>query len=82
MPSADYQKIREIGSGSFGRAYLVQRNESAKGGDKKLLVMKEIDLSGRDAIQRAAAEVEVKVLSSLKHPYIVRYWESFMKQHQ
>lgn len=39
--------------------------------------MKEIDLSGRGQQQRANAEVEVKVLSSLRHPYIVRYWESF-----
>lgn len=44
--------------------------------------MKEIDLSGRDAQQRAAAELEVRVLSSLKHPYIVRYWESFTKDRQ
>jgi len=30
-----------------------------------------------DALQRQAAGVEVKVLSSLKHPYIVRYHENF-----
>lgn len=79
MPWSDYTKVREIGSGSFGRAILVQLNPASAraAGEKKLLVLKEIDLSGRDAQQRAAAEVEVKVLSSLKHPYIVRYWESF-----
>mmetsp|Transcript_91900 Transcript_91900/g.163610 ORF Transcript_91900/g.163610 Transcript_91900/m.163610 type:complete len:376 (+) Transcript_91900:62-1189(+) len=81
MPATDYQKVKEIGSGSFGRAYLVEHKQP-KGGEKKLLVLKEIDLSGRDQKERAAAEVEVKVLSSLKHPYIVRYWESFMKNHQ
>jgi len=80
MPASDYQKIREIGSGSFGRAYLVQPSvaPSRAPADRRHLVLKEIDLSGRDSQQRAAAEVEVKVLSSLKHPYIVRYWESFM----
>jgi len=71
MPFGDYKRLGEIGSGSFGRAFLVQA-----GG--RQLVMKEIDLSGRDAQSRANAEVEVKVFSSLKHPYIVRYWESFM----
>eukprot|EP00931_Biecheleriopsis_adriatica_P116158 TRINITY_DN91838_c0_g1_i1.p1 TRINITY_DN91838_c0_g1~~TRINITY_DN91838_c0_g1_i1.p1 ORF type:complete len:384 (-),score=73.67 TRINITY_DN91838_c0_g1_i1:100-1251(-) len=81
MPASDYQKIKEIGSGSFGRAYLVQAS-SSKAPEKRLLVLKEIDLSGRDQKDRAAAEVEVKVLSSLKHPYIVRYWESFMKHQQ
>eukprot|EP00933_Yihiella_yeosuensis_P040427 TRINITY_DN34722_c0_g1_i1.p1 TRINITY_DN34722_c0_g1~~TRINITY_DN34722_c0_g1_i1.p1 ORF type:complete len:385 (+),score=79.58 TRINITY_DN34722_c0_g1_i1:102-1256(+) len=78
MPVNDYQKIKEIGSGSFGRAYLVQA-PSSKDAEKKLLVLKEVDLSSRDAQQRAAAEVEVKVMCCLKHPYIVRYWESFMK---
>lgn len=39
--------------------------------------MKEIDLSGKGPQQRRLAEQEVKVLSNLKHPYIVRYWESF-----
>mmetsp|Transcript_37896 Transcript_37896/g.80514 ORF Transcript_37896/g.80514 Transcript_37896/m.80514 type:complete len:370 (+) Transcript_37896:102-1211(+) len=67
MPWSDYTKIREIGSGSFGRAYLV-----TKQADKKYLVMKEID-NPRDK-----AELEAKVLNALKHPYIVRYWESFM----
>lgn len=38
------------------------------------LVMKEISLSDKT---RATAEVEVKVLSNMKHPYIVKYWESF-----
>lgn len=71
MPWSDYQLIKEIGSGSFGRAVLVHNKD-------RQLVMKEIDLSGRDEKQRANADLEVKVLSSLKHPYIVRYWESFM----
>lgn len=79
MPWADYSMVKEIGSGSFGRAYLVQINPQAPkaNGKDKQLVLKEIDLSGQNAQQRAAAEVEVKVLSSLKHPYIVKYWESF-----
>eukprot|EP00747_Dinoflagellata_sp_TGD_P112256 gnl/TRDRNA2_/TRDRNA2_171423_c0_seq4.p1 gnl/TRDRNA2_/TRDRNA2_171423_c0~~gnl/TRDRNA2_/TRDRNA2_171423_c0_seq4.p1 ORF type:complete len:561 (-),score=171.51 gnl/TRDRNA2_/TRDRNA2_171423_c0_seq4:141-1823(-) len=75
MPWDDYSKLKEIGSGSFGRAYLVQ---TASKVDKKLLVMKEIDVSKMGALERSNAEVEVKVLSSLKHPYIVRYWESFV----
>lgn len=78
MPHTDYQKVREIGSGSFGRAYLVscQAKETR---EKKLLVMKEIDMHRMDSRERKAAEVEVHVLSSLKHPYIVRYTESFVK---
>mmetsp|Transcript_61689 Transcript_61689/g.133653 ORF Transcript_61689/g.133653 Transcript_61689/m.133653 type:complete len:366 (-) Transcript_61689:169-1266(-) len=72
MPWSNYRKIREIGSGSYGRAFLVQAAQ------QQHLVMKEIDLSGRNAQEHASAEQEAKVLSALKHPYIVRYWESFM----
>jgi len=83
MPCADYQKIKEIGHGSFGRAYLVQASTVASKlpADRRWLVMKEIDLPQcQDEKARAHAEVEVKVLSSLKHPYIVRYWESFVRE--
>lgn len=77
MPWADYQKVREIGTGSFGRAYLVTCARPADK-EKKTLVMKEIDLSRMDSRERRNAEVEVRVLASLKHPYIVRYSESFV----
>jgi NIMA (never in mitosis gene a)-related kinase len=79
MPWCDYQKVREIGSGSFGHAYLVTC-KGARPTDKngQLLVMKEIDLSKMDSRERKNAEVEVRVLSCLKHPYIVRYSESFV----
>merc|ERR1719235_2319576 len=33
-----------------------------------------------DRKERQVAENEVKCLSALKHPYIVRYWESFMHE--
>jgi len=77
MASGEYSKIRQIGKGSFGSAYLVQRTGEVA--PEQQLVLKEVDLSNRDALQRAAAEVEVKVLSSLKHPYIVKYHESFVR---
>jgi len=81
MPWSDYHKVREIGSGSFGRAYLVSCARAADK-DKKMLVMKEVDISKMDARERKAAQVEVQVLASLKHPYIVRYSESFMHDHK
>lgn len=77
MGWSDYQKVREIGSGSFGRAYLVSCSTGADR-EKKLLVMKEIDMHKMDSRERKKAEVEVQVLASLKHPYIVRYTESFV----
>lgn len=71
MPYSDYTKIREIGSGSFGKAYLVQTAGRSA-------VLKEVDMSRMDQLERAQAEGEVRVLQKLKHPYIVKYWESFV----
>lgn len=66
-----YVKVKDIGQGSYGKAVLVQDPEG------KLYVMKTIDMSGMDKKQRRDAINEVRVLSSLKHPYIVSYRESF-----
>lgn len=68
-----YTEVRSIGRGSFGEASLV------KDGSGKLCVMKTIDITKLDKEQQGDAANEVKVLSSLKHPYIVRYHESFVE---
>lgn len=73
MPFSDYTQIRAIGSGSFGHAYLVQFGQHFR-------VMKQVDMANMGQRDRANAEGEVKVLSKLKHPYIVRYWESFVHE--
>lgn len=69
--SRGYTRVQEIGKGSYGLCSLVQDREG------KLYVMKTIDISRMDGKQRRDAINEVKVLSSLKHPYIVSYRESF-----
>lgn len=66
-----YTWVKEIGQGSYGKATLVQDSAG------KLYVMKTIDLSGMDSKQRQDAVNEVRVLSCLRHPYIVSYRESF-----
>mmetsp|Transcript_88627 Transcript_88627/g.228589 ORF Transcript_88627/g.228589 Transcript_88627/m.228589 type:complete len:329 (-) Transcript_88627:296-1282(-) len=67
-----YTRVREIGSGSFGKAILVKDPEGRQ------YVLKAIDISRMDAKERRDAANEVRVLSSLKHPYIVSYRESFL----
>lgn len=67
-----YTRVREIGSGSYGRAILVKDNEGAQ------FVLKAIDISRMDSKERREAVNEVRVLSSLKHPYVVSYRESFL----
>ena len=50
--------------------------------EQRLYVMKVIDMSRMDGKMRKDAVNEVKVLSSLKHPYIVSYRESFTENRQ
>lgn len=79
MSVGGYSKIREIGSGSFGRCYLVQ-GKAKEQEEKRLMVMKQIDVGRMDRKEKQVAENEVKCLGAVKHPYIVRYWESFMHE--
>jgi len=68
-----YQQIKKIGEGSFGKALLVQ---NAAGGQ---LVCKMVDISAASSKERQDAVKEGKLLASFKHPYIVRYRESFLE---
>lgn len=69
----DYQEVRSIGRGSFGQASL------AKDKNGNLCVVKQVDISELDQEKKMDAVNEVKVLSVLKHPYIVRYHKSFIE---
>jgi len=70
-----YKQVKKIGEGSFGAAILVQ-HERDRDKDAKAIV-KMIDISRASRQEKEDAVKESKVLSSLKHPYIVRYRESF-----
>eukprot|EP00972_Heterocapsa_arctica_P052494 7721999-Heterocapsa_arctica.AAC.1 len=70
-----YAHIKKIREGSFGSAILVQRTGEKDNGSKAIVKM--IDLSRASRQERDDALKESQVLCSLKHPYIVRYRESF-----
>jgi len=69
-----YEQIRLLGEGSYGRATLVQSR-----GDQTYYVIKEVRLNRLQAKERESAEQEVKLLSSLDHPFIISYIESFQE---
>ena len=68
-----YRKVKIVGKGSFGHAVLVQSVV-----DRKLYIMKIIDVSRMERKQKEEALNEVHVLKAMRHPYIVTYRESFM----
>ncbi|KAL8440274.1 hypothetical protein Efla_004970 [Eimeria flavescens] len=74
-----YKKVTLLGSGSFGKAFLVIE----KGGDGTKFVLKSIDMSGMDAVAREETLNEAKVFASIPpHPFIVRYRRSYMLDDQ
>lgn len=66
-----YTEIRKVGEGSFGKAVLVEDT----GGNR--LICKMVDVSKASNREMQDAVKEGKLLAELRHPYIVRYRESF-----
>ncbi|CAK8989877.1 unnamed protein product [Durusdinium trenchii] len=64
-------EIKKVGEGSFGKALLVRSEDGQK------LICKMVDVSKATRREMEDAVKEGKLLSELKHPYIVRYRESF-----
>eukprot|EP00929_Paragymnodinium_shiwhaense_P049956 TRINITY_DN25188_c0_g1_i1.p1 TRINITY_DN25188_c0_g1~~TRINITY_DN25188_c0_g1_i1.p1 ORF type:complete len:881 (-),score=234.33 TRINITY_DN25188_c0_g1_i1:47-2689(-) len=71
-----YRQLRIVGKGSFGCCWLVQSSEGTQ------CILKQIDVSRMQPKQRQEAENEVKVLSTLRHPFIISFRESFVEDGQ
>uniref|UniRef100_A0A8D1PLD7 Serine/threonine-protein kinase Nek3 n=1 Tax=Sus scrofa TaxID=9823 RepID=A0A8D1PLD7_PIG len=66
-----YRVLREIGQGSFGRALLVQQEDS-----NRMFAMKEIRLPKSHSDTQKSRK-EAVLLAKMKHPNIVAFKESF-----
>ena len=70
-----YEIIERIGVGSYGRVYKVFKN-------KKYYVLKEIPLNLSSAAEKInSVQNEADILSSLNNKYVVKFYESFKKNH-
>lgn len=70
-----YTEIRVLGQGSYGKATLCKRKQ-----DGKIFVIKEMRTANLSKVDRDAALNEATLLSSLNHPYIIKYEESFQER--
>ncbi|EDV21183.1 uncharacterized protein TRIADDRAFT_30735 [Trichoplax adhaerens] len=68
-----YRVVRKIGSGNFGVVFLVNDLNT-----EELKVLKEIDIGNLQPDETIDAAKEANLLSSLNHPHIVRFYESFV----
>ena len=70
-----YTRIRKIGRGTRGECSLVLNAE-----DQQLYVAKEVHLDSLSEVERMAALNEVDLMSTLDHPNIIKYVESFVQK--
>jgi len=68
----EYSRIRLLGEGSFGKAYLVHCKHS---GDQA--VIKEISINHMAEEEKKQAFKEAKIMEFLKHPNIIRFREVY-----
>mmetsp|Transcript_80599 Transcript_80599/g.248615 ORF Transcript_80599/g.248615 Transcript_80599/m.248615 type:complete len:508 (+) Transcript_80599:2-1525(+) len=70
---AKYRRIKIIGKGSFGKAFLVRNTE-----DDTMCVVKQMDTGIMDGKERQEAVKEALVLKKLQHPNIIQFQDVFM----
>lgn len=76
LPKMEEYEIEKIlARGTFGTVYLVHSKKDAR---KRPLVIKQLSMEVFDNSDRMSTLNETNVLSMLKHPNIIRYYDSFL----
>nr|XP_033803504.1 serine/threonine-protein kinase Nek5 [Geotrypetes seraphini]XP_033803505.1 serine/threonine-protein kinase Nek5 [Geotrypetes seraphini]XP_033803506.1 serine/threonine-protein kinase Nek5 [Geotrypetes seraphini] len=73
----NYDIIKMIGEGSFGKAFLVKRKS-----DDLQCVIKEVNLTKMPLKEKEASRKEVILLAKMKHPNIVTFHVSFEEKNK
>ena len=68
----DFKKEKVLGTGSFGYVYLVRRRQ-----DNKIYALKTVDLSKLNKKEQENSVNEVRILASIKNPFVIGYKEAF-----
>jgi serine/threonine protein kinase len=68
-----FTKVKNIGKGNMGACALARNNE-----DGRYYVIKQVDLAKLNKKERQQSLNEAKVLSSLRHPNVINYVDSFL----
>ncbi|XP_040122930.1 serine/threonine-protein kinase Nek5 isoform X3 [Oryx dammah] len=72
-----YDMIKAIGEGAFGKAYLAKRKS-----DSEPCVIKEINFEKMPSQEKEASKKEVILLAKMKHPNIVTFFNSFQENNR
>ena len=69
---SDFEKVKELGKGSFGSVFLVRRKE-----DHKIYALKSVYLQKLNKKEQQNSVNEVRILASVNHPNVIGYKEAF-----
>jgi serine/threonine protein kinase len=72
---AEFERIRVVGKGAYGRAVLYRKRESGA-----YVILKEINLLELTPAERNMAFNEAKVLRLFDHDNIIRYYDCFEEE--
>lgn len=67
-----YKKIKLLGEGAFGKAFLVECQSS-----KELAVIKQVDIGKMSENEKQDTLKEAKILEALNHPNVIRFREVY-----
>ncbi|KAM3862214.1 serine/threonine-protein kinase Nek5 [Diretmus argenteus] len=73
----NYEIVRQIGEGAFGKAFLVRDRD---GGCDGQCVVKQVNLRKMSPREKEASKKEVTLLSKMNHPNIVTFFKSFQER--
>lgn len=68
----DFEVIKDLGCGSYGRVQLIKRKE-----DQKHYALKSVFLANAKQKEKDAALNEIRLLASISMPYVISYKSSF-----
>lgn len=74
MPWSDFEKLKFLGKGSYGKVYAVRRRS-----DNRDYALKEVNIKFMTHREREDAVNEIRLLASVSHPNIIAYHESFIE---
>ena len=69
---AKYRRIKSVGKGSFGEAILCRSKA-----DGKRYIAKTVESATMSAKEKRDLQNEIRILSAVNHPNIIRYHEHF-----
>ena len=75
MNNPNYDQIKSIGEGSFGKVYLIKRKS-----DDFICILKKIEFQFNDQKEKDKALKEVEIMKKLNHPNLIKLHDCIIEK--